>query len=254
LKGLAVASRHRSRGTRYFVLALLAGVLAAAPFALKGQEAAPAATAPAAAAPAAPAPGAAAKQESAKSDEEQTAAFRLEGPLVKATAKATGWSVELVARLFEIINFLIVALGLGIPLFRLMPKVFRKRSETVRSSLEEARKATEDANARLSAIESKLAGLDTEIARMQTQMEADSVADEARIKASIGEESTRIVTSAEQEIGQAAAQARRQLRQFAADLAIEQAAQQLSLTDETDQALIAEFIASADGASQGGQK
>ena len=41
----------------------------------------------------------------------------------------------------------------------------------------------------------------------------------------------------------AAAQARRGLRNFAADLAIEQAARQLVLTPETDRALIAEFTA-----------
>ena len=47
---------------------------------------------------------------------------------------------------------------------------------------------------------------------------------EARIKATLEEESARIVAAAEQEIGVAAAQAKRGLRNFAADLAIEQAA------------------------------
>ena len=48
--------------------------------------------------------------------------------------------------------------------------------------------------------------------------------------------------AAEQELSVAAAQAQRSLRNFAADLAIEQAAKQLDLTPETDKALIAEFI------------
>jgi len=38
------------------------------------------------------------------------------------------------------------------------------------------------------------------------------------------------------------AQARRSLRHFAADLAIEQAAKQLEITAKTDRALIAEFL------------
>ena len=233
---------------RFALLALMAISVATTPVVLRSQQAgvsaAPAASVPAAAAPEAQ------KPEAAKPEADETAAFRLEGPLVKATSRATGWSLETTATLFEIINFLVVVLALGIPLVRLMPKVFRKRSETVRSSLEEARKATEEANLRLTAIEAKLAGLDAEIAQIKTQAEADSVADEARIKASIEEESTRIVASAEQEITQAAAHARRELRQFAADLAIDQAVQKLSLTAETDQALIAEFIASA---QRGGQ-
>ena len=48
----------------------------------------------------------------------------------------------------------------------------------------------------------------------------------------------------------AAAQARRGLRHFAADLAIEQAAKQLVLTPETDRALIAQFMGDA---AKGGQ-
>ena len=58
------------------------------------------------------------------------------------------------------------------------------------------------------------------------------------------------MTGAEQEISSAAAQARRGLRTFAAELAVDRAAGQLKLTPETDQALIAEFIG---GAGRGGQ-
>jgi F-type H+-transporting ATPase subunit b len=86
-------------------------------------------------------------------------------------------------------------------------------------------------------------------------VEQESQGDEARIKAAIGEESARIVASAEQEISVAAAQARRGLRHFAADLAIEQAAKQMALTAEEDKALIAEFSADlgSAGTTRGGQ-
>jgi F-type H+-transporting ATPase subunit b len=170
--------------------------------------------------------------------------------MVKATAKAFHLSLETAARGFEIFNFLIIVLGIGIPLARILSKVFRKRSETVREKIEDARKATAEANARLSAIESKLSGLDAEIAAIRSQVEQESLQDEARIKASIGEESARIVAASEQEIEQTAAQERRGLRGFAANLAIEQAAQQLKLTPETDRALIAEFLGDA---AKGGQ-
>jgi F-type H+-transporting ATPase subunit b len=89
--------------------------------------------------------------------------------------------------------------------------------------------------------------LDDEIAKIRAQVEDESRQDEVRIKASIEEERTRIVAAAEQEIGVAAAQAKRGLRNFAADLAIEQAAKQLVLTPETDQALIAEFVSDVTG-------
>jgi F-type H+-transporting ATPase subunit b len=63
------------------------------------------------------------------------------------------------------------------------------------------------------------------------------------------------VASAEAEINVAAAQAKRSLRHFAADLAIEQAAKQLVLTPETDRALIAEFVneAGRNGSNGGGR-
>jgi F-type H+-transporting ATPase subunit b len=86
-------------------------------------------------------------------------------------------------------------------------------------------------------------------------VEEESKQDETRIKATIEEESARIVAAAAQELDVAAAQARRGLRHFAADLAIEQAAKQLVLTPETDQALIAEFLSDVNlqGAHKGGQ-
>jgi F-type H+-transporting ATPase subunit b len=238
---------------------LLAGLLAAgfgAPLRLPAQEpaAAPAAQAPASSS------AQAANPEAAKSEEEQTNVFRLEGPVVKWTAKTFHLSLGATASIFEIINFLIVVLGLGYPLARWLPGFLRGRKETLRAEIGSARKATGDANARLSAIEAKLSGLDGEITLIRAQVEAESLEDEKRIKASLQEESARIVAAAEQEIGASAAQARRSLRHFAADLAIDQAASDLVLTAETDAALIAEFLSDealnptpGNGAKDGGR-
>jgi len=175
-------------------------------------------------------------------DEKQNNAFRLEGPVVKWTANTLHLSIETTARGYEVINFLIIVLAIAVPLFRFLPRFLRGRAAKVKSDIESARKVTEDANARLSAVEAKLASLGAEIQKFRTEVEAESAGDEARIKASLEDESARIVVAAEQEIDQAAAQARRGLRTFAADLAIDQAAKSLVLTAETDRALIAEFV------------
>ena len=188
-----------------------------------------------------------------KSSEDSNDVFR-HAPIVQSIAKMLHMDVETTARILEFLNFGIIVLGVGIPLVRIMPRVIRKRAQTLKHDLEEARKTTADANVRLSAIETKLAGLDKEIAEIRAQVEVEGKNDEARIKASIGEESARIVATAEQEISSAAAQARRGLRNFAADLAIDQAAKQLVLTPETDRALIAEFVSEAGrNGSAGGQ-
>lgn len=188
------------------------------------------------------------------SAEEENNAFRHTG-LVKTIAKAIHLDVETTARIFEFLNFAIVALAVIIPLVRSMPKILRKRSQTLKHDLETARKVSAEAGQRLSAIEAQLAGLDQEIAKIRTQMESESKQDEARIKASIGEESNRIVAAAEQEIAAAAAHAQRELRGFAVEQAVEQAARQLVLTPETDRALIAEFVSEAgrNGAAGGGR-
>lgn len=195
--------------------------------------------------------GSEAKSSEAKpTQEEQEHGFLVNGAIVKSIAKATGWSADTTATVFLWFNFAVIFFGIAIPLARVLPKVFRKRTETLSHSLVEARKATEEANARLSAVEAKLAGLDEEIAKYRANIEEESKSDEQRIKASIEEEKTRIVASAEQELTAAAALARRNLRAFATGLAVEQAATQLNLTPETDRALIAEFIGEA---AQGGK-
>ncbi len=183
----------------------------------------------------------------ASSEEEQTKAFLYEGPVVKWTARTLNLPIEKTAAIYEVINFLVLALAIGIPLFRWMPGFLRNRAEKVRSDIESARKMTEDAHARLSAVEARLASLGAEIEKFRAEVETESAGDEARIKATLEEEKGRIVASAEQEIGVAAAQARRGLRNFAADLAINQAAKKLVLSAETDRALIAEFVGDLTG-------
>ena len=229
-------------------MTVLAATVAVAPARMAAQESAPAATT------AAPAPNSSAA-DVPKSQEEQNNVFRLEGPIVKWTAKTFGLSLETAAHTFEFINFGLIVLLVGIPIVRILPKVFRKRSQTLVANLKTAREATEAANARLSAVEAKLAGLDDEIKKFRAEVERESLEDEARIKAALADESARIVQAAEQELTVAAAQARRGLRNFATDLAIEQAARQLNLTPETDKALIAEFVGqvSRDAASKGGK-
>ncbi len=163
--------------------------------------------------------------------------------------------IETTARAFEWINAAIIILCIIIPLAKFLPKVMRKRSQTLSQNLESARKTTADANARLSAVEAQLSRLDDEIAKIRAQVEQESKQDEQRIKTTIDEERARIVAAAEQEITVAAAQARRGLRHFAADLAVEQAAQQLTLTPDADRLLIAEFVRdTATGALNGGHK
>ena len=188
-------------------------------------------------------PGSAESQKPASEQDEEN--IYRHAPIVRWFARTLHMETETTARLFEYFNFAVIVLALGIPLARIVPRLLHARSRTLQDNLLSARKMTEEARTRLSAVEARLARLDEEIAQIRTQAEEESRGDEARIKASIGEESARIVAAAEQELVAAAAQARRGLRTFAADLAIEHASRQLVLTPETDQALIDEFVRDA---------
>ncbi|MGC1421095.1 MAG: ATP synthase F0 subunit B [Terracidiphilus sp.] len=194
------------------------------------------------------------KTEAAKTEEQENDQYR-HASVVQSLARFMHVEVETAARMFEIFNVSVVVLGIVIPLIRIMPKLLRKRSEKIRADIEVARKTTEDANTRLGAVEAKLASLDQEIAKFRTEVEQQIAQDEQRGKAALEEERARIVASAEQEIGVAAAQATRSLRHFAADLAIDQAVRKLVLTPETDRALIAEFVNETghDGMQGGGK-
>ncbi|MGB6726378.1 MAG: ATP synthase F0 subunit B [Terracidiphilus sp.] len=245
-------------------LFLLAALLlaAAAPQRLQAQNSAPDpvlaqdSTPAASSAPGQPPSAARNEHEEDKAIEEQKEldVFR-HSPIVAAIGKKLGLDVETTGKLFEALNFLIIFLAIVIPLAKFLPRILRNRKETLSQNLRTAREATEDAKSRLSAVEAKLAGLNEEIAKFRAQVEQDSLEDEKRIKASLKEESDRIVAAAEQEIAAAAAQARRGLRNFAADMAISHAEKQLVLTPETDRALIEEFISqvSASGAGKGGK-
>jgi len=219
---------------RFVLLAALVFGIAAKPATLLAQ----AETQPQASGAGSPLKEAQHEQKAEEADE--TVAYR-HSATVQALAKLLHVDVETAAKSFEYINFAVILLAIGIPLAKILPKTMRKRSETLSQELESARKATADAQTRLTAVEAKLAGLDTEIAAIRKQVEEDMREDEARIKATLGEESARIVAAAEQEIQVAAQQAQRGLKQYAAGLAIDGALTRLTLDAETDRALFAEF-------------
>jgi len=233
---------------RFALVASFAALLFAAPHCITAQASSSSATT--ASAPS----GDGIEVASVKADKEQEEEF-LHAPIVQSLARVLHLPVETTMWIFLGINFAIIVFAIVIPLGRMLPKIIHKRSETLSVDLKTAREATQDAQARLSAVEAKLAGLGEEMRNFRAQIEQESLEDEKRIKASIGEESARIVAAAEQEISVTAAQARRELRHFAADLAIDKAVQQLALTPENDHALIAEFLSDVkvNPADKGGQ-
>lgn len=165
----------------------------------------------------------------------------LHSPSVRALGAKLGMNAEQAATAFTVANFVVLALLVGWFLIKTLPKTFRNRSTFIQKNLVDARTATEEARARLSSVEDRLSKLDSQIAAMRSQAEKDSALDEQRIKAGVEEEKQKILTTAEQEIAAATALARRQIQQYAAELAIDQAAHKLVVTAETDRLIVQNF-------------
>lgn len=160
---------------------------------------------------------------------------------VQKLGSLIGLNAEQAATAFTVFNFLILAVGVGYVLLKTLPRTFRARNTAIQKQLVDARTATEEANARLNSVEARLSKLDDQIAAMKQQAQADSARDERRIRASVEEEKAKILAAADAEIQSATATARRDIQQFAAQLAIEQAARSLVVTPETDRLLVESF-------------
>ena len=91
---------------------------------------------------------------------------------------------------------------------------------------------------------------------MRATAEKEAAAEEARIKAAAEEDARKIVESAEQEIAAAAKLARRELTNYAANLAVSLAAKQIKVDAATDQALVRGFASelSPENARRTGRK
>ena len=173
-------------------------------------------------------------------EEDETVLYR-HSATVRYLGSKIGLNAEQASIVFQLFNLIVLAGLVGWFLAKIVPKTFRNRSTLIQKQLVDARSATEEASARLTGVEGRLGKLDEQIAAMRAQFERDSVAEEQRIRAAGEVEKAKILAAAEAEIGASTAQAQRQLQQYAAELAIEQAARKLVVSAETDRLLVQSF-------------
>lgn len=220
---------------RLLPVVMFAGLLIVPARSLRAQE--PSSASPSVAGQSTPEAQSPAKDKQEEDENEQY----LHSETVRALGAKLGLNAEQAATAFTVLNFVVLAVLLGWFLVKNLPKKFRDRSTVIQKQLVDARTATEEASARLNSVEDRLSKLDGQIAAMRAQAEKDSAHDEERIKASVEDEKQKILAAAEQEITAATALAQRQIQQYAAELAIEQAARKLVVTAETDRLLVQNF-------------
>ncbi len=189
--------------------------------------------------------------EEAAGEHEENAEFK-QSPSVRFLSRITGLSLHAAYWLAIAINFVVIAGAVTWFMRSSLPGMFRSRTLSIRKTLDEAQRASADATRRLSDIEGRLAKLDNEIATLRAQAEAEAAEEEKRIKATADEEAHKIIESAGQEIEAAGRLAQRELKAYAADLAVSLAEKRIQVDPTTDRALVSTFVGQL-GDSNNGQ-
>ena len=141
-----------------------------------------------------------------------------------------------------IVNFGILIAFFWVLLKGKVPQMFRERTATIQKGIKEAQAASADASRRLKAVEERLAKLDTEVSEIRASAEREAAAEEVRIRQAAEEDKRKVVEAAETEITAIARNARRELKGYAAALAVDLASRKIRVDDHTDQALVREFV------------
>lgn len=153
-----------------------------------------------------------------------------------------------------IFNFAVIAGAIAYFMKKYLPGAFRNRTASIQRAMTEAQRSSEEARKRLGEIENRLSRLDVEISAMKQEAEQAAAAEEAKIRAAAEEDMRKVVEAADQEIAAAANVARRELKAYAAEIAVALAQQQLDIDANTDAALVRSFASQLNSNGSGAPK
>ncbi|HXW89338.1 MAG TPA: ATP synthase F0 subunit B [Terriglobales bacterium] len=160
---------------------------------------------------------------------------------VRFISRLTGLSLENSYWFAMVMNFAIVVGVIVWATKKNLMAMFRNRTALIQKAMEEARRASEEANRRMREVEARLSKLDAELRGMRDAAEKEAFAEEQRIQAAAAEDARRMVAAGEQEIMAALRDARRELKGYAADLAVSLAKKQIHVDAATDEELVHSF-------------
>ncbi len=147
------------------------------------------------------------------------------------------------------INFAILAVGILYLLGKNLPPYFRTRTGVIRREISEAQKAKQDSDQRAAAIDKRVSGLGAEIEAFRTQSRAEMEREGERIRRETEARIGKINDQAQLEIESAGKTARREVRLYAANLALDLAAQRIRtrLDPASEAGLVDRFIGDLKG-------
>ena len=142
------------------------------------------------------------------------------------------------------VNFAILAIGLGYLCAKTMPPFFRSRTSEIQEGIREAQKIKAEAEKRAAEMDARMARLGADIENFRTQASAEMQQEAERIKEATGRQIARLEQQAQAEIETATKIARRDLRAYAAKLALDLAERRVRerLDRPADAALVDDFV------------
>jgi F-type H+-transporting ATPase subunit b len=144
------------------------------------------------------------------------------------------WHVPMIA--WQVVNIAIVVGLLVYLLRRPAPTFFNTRAKEIEDLLEKAMREKEEANARLKEVEAKMAHLSDEVAEIERSSKEAAEAERQKVLDEAEAAKERIRSDAAEEMDRKLKDARRELKAYAADLAVKMAreilADNISESDE----------------------
>lgn len=154
-----------------------------------------------------------------------------------------GSSTE-VSPLWKWANFAILAVGLGYLMAKSLPGIFTSRTTEIQKGISEAQQMKLDAERRSAEMDARLNALGADIEKFRTQSAAEMQQEGERISRETAAQIKKIEQQAAVELESVGKTARRQLKEYAAELAMGLAEERLRarMDNATESALVDDFV------------
>lgn len=150
--------------------------------------------------------------------------------------------------MFKWFNFAILAGALLFFLWKPFQQFFESRASGIKKSLEDARAARAHAGHELSKVREKLGQLEQEVAALKKAAAVEAEAERHRILTEAHAEAEQLIAAAQEEVERLMKRGRKELREYAAALAVQMAEQKIraQIRPEDQGMLFKQFLASLD--------
>jgi F-type H+-transporting ATPase subunit b len=141
-------------------------------------------------------------------------------------------------------NFGILAIALGYGMAKGLPPLFRSRTKEIQQGISEAQQMKQDAERRSAEMDARLNALGADIEKFRTQSAAEMQQEGERISRETAAQIKKIEQQAAVELESVGKTARRQLKEYAAELAMGLAEERLRgrMDNATESGLVDDFV------------